>query len=201
MVTRQMKSWLILLWCVSSSSLAIADEPLLIAGRGLSHYESMLPSEDRTVRLRAAKTLGAFGEAAASALTSALEHDDPAVRYTAAVHLGRIGGDGLGRAVDQLVKMRNDSSSLAGQQAAAFSLCRAGKVDEHLSLLVERLAYPERAMACSAAEMIGMIGPPAASAIETLEQVKLDNPPSGKGDYHLGGAAGHAIRKLKSDSH
>lgn len=172
----------------------------MIAGRDLQYYEAQLKSEDRTVRLRAIKTLGAFGDVAGEALAAALTHDDAAVRYTAAVHLGRIGGEPLQGAVDQLVKIRNDSSSLACQQAAAFALCRAGRLDEHLSLLVERLAYPERAMACSAAELIGMIGPPAASAIETLEQVKRDNPPSGKGDYHLGGAAGHAIDKLKSDS-
>ncbi|MGV3486469.1 MAG: HEAT repeat domain-containing protein [Planctomycetaceae bacterium] len=193
-----MKRWLLTVWMVSALSLARADEPLKIAGRELPHYQAQLDSDNRVVRLAAAKTLGAFGEAAGPALLTALKHEDPAVRYTAAVHLGRIGGKHLKKANEALLKMRHDASSLAAQQAAAFALCRAGSLDGHLSLLIERLSYPERGMACSAAELLGMIGPPASPALETLEKVKQDNPATGKGDYHLGGAAGHAIDKIQS---
>jgi len=195
-----MKLWLATLWLASMLSIANADEPQKIAGRELPHYQSQLDSDNRVVRLAAAKTLGAFGEAAGPALATALKHEDPGVRYTAAVHLGRIGGDPLKKATAPLLKMRNDASSLAGQQAAAFALCRSGSIDGHLSLLIERLSYPERAMACSAAELLGMIGPPAAPALETLEKVKQDNPATGKGDYHLGAAAGHAIEKIQSET-
>ena len=185
----------------------LAEESALVAGHELSYYESQISSDNRVVRLRAVKTLGAFGDEAGPALLSALTNEDPAVRYTAAVHLGRIGGKSLDNAIDPLRKLRGDEASLAVQQAAAFALCRAGKLDGNLSLLIERLAYPERSMALSAAELIGMIGPPAIAAAEALEQVVRDNPPGGtppppeskKSDYHLGGAAGHALRKIKPE--
>jgi len=187
------------LFATASISCLVADESQSIAGHDLSHYQSQLHDGNRVVRLRAVKSLGAFEKEAGPALIEALKHDDAGVRYIAAVHLGRIGGDTLNSSVDLLTKLRGDHSSVAVQQAAAFSLCRAGMVDEYLPFLMERLAYPERAMACSAAELIGMIGPPAVAAVDVLEQVKRDNPPAGKGDYHLGGVAGHALKKIKSD--
>jgi HEAT repeat protein len=176
-----------------------ADEAQKIAGRSIADYSALLKDENRSTRLRAVKSLGAFEEKAGPALLVAMKHEDAAVRYIAAVHLGRIGGDVLKSAVDPLTKLRSDKASLATQQAAAFALCRAGMLDENLPLLIERLTYPERAMACSAAELIGMIGPPAIAAAEALEQIKRDNPPSGKGDYHRGDAAGHALLKIKPD--
>jgi len=181
------------------TSLLSAEEPKTIAGCDVASYQSQLKDDNRVIRLRAVKSLGAFDDKAGPALREALKHEDAAVRYTAAVHLGRIGGDALKSAVDPLTKLRSDKASLATQQAAAFALCRAGKIDENLPFLIDRLAYPERAMACSAAELIGMIGLPAIAAAEALEQVKRDNPPSGQGDYHLGGAAGHALLKIKPD--
>ena len=157
-----------------------------------------LNDENRVVRLRAARSLGAFGVAAGDALRESLTHDDAAVRYLAAENLGRIGGKPLEQAKARLTDLAEDETSLAVRLAASYALCRAGLVDQHLPLLIETLRYPERGTACSAAELIGNIGPSAAAAIKPLEEVHEKNRPGAKGgDYHVGGAAMNALRKLR----
>src|SRR5690606_7343110 len=125
--------------------------------------------ENRTVRCRGVRTLGGFEQHAVKPLAEALAHSDAAVRYLAAVQLGRIGGEGLQAATEELEKLVSDEQSKAVQMAAAFALCRAGKLDEHLDLLIERMKSGERAMACSAAALIGDLGPAAARAAAALE--------------------------------
>jgi HEAT repeat protein len=194
---RWLIAWTILLLAKPVTAEA---ENTQVTGATISQCVAQLEDEDRTIRCRAVRTLGVFEQAAAKPLTDALSHSDPAVRYLAAVHLGRIGGVGLKAASDELAKLADDEDSKSVQMAAAFALCRAGKVDEHLSLLIERLKYPERAMACSAAELIGNIGPAAARAISALEKAQDENQPGGDGDYHLGGAAKAALRKVQPES-
>jgi hypothetical protein len=65
-------------------------------------------------------------------------------------------------------------------------------------LLITRLESPERAMCCSAAEMLGQLGATAAPALSALEKARDENLPGGKGDYHLGGAATEAMRKIRA---
>ncbi len=170
-----------------------------VAGMTLAQCVAQLDDENRTLRCRAVRTLGAFEQDAVKPLTAALSHSDPAVRYLAAAHLGRIGGDGLKAASEKLEKLVDDKRSKSVQMAAAFALCRAGKLDENLNLLIERLKYPERAMACSAAALIGSIGPVAAAAVPALEQARDENEPGGDGDYHLGGAATAALRQIQPE--
>ena len=174
---------------------------LTIAGRSVEDYAVELNDENRVVRLRAARSLGAFGFTAGDTLRAALAHEDAAVRYIAAEHLGRIGGKPLEQAKSQLTKLAKDESSLAVQLAASFALCRAGLVDQHLPLLIETLRYPERGTACTAAELIGNIGPTAAAATRTLQEVHAKNRPGVKGgDYHIGGATSNALRKLRPET-
>lgn len=182
----------------TSHSATEKNGPRAIAGRTIEDYATELKDESRVVRLRAARSLGAFGVAAGDALRGALAHDDAAIRYIAAEQLGRIGGKPLEQANPALTKLANDESSLAVRLAACYALCRAGLVEQHLPLLIETLRYPERGTACSAAELIGNIGPSAAAAIATLEEVHQKNRPGAKGgDYHVGGATMNALRKLR----
>jgi HEAT repeat protein len=177
---------------------AIAQQPTTIAGRTIADYTAQLDDDDRVVRLRAVKSLGAFGEAAGEALISALDHDDKAVQYTAAVHLGRIGGKPLQDAQGQLEQVAKDKDSLAVRMAASFALCRGGATEQYLPILIEGLQYPERGMVCGAAELLGMLGPAAAAAVEPLQQAYEQNRPGVKGgDYHIGGAAMNALRKIQ----
>ncbi len=142
--------WLMACHLVSFTPLA-AEEVTLVAGHTVDHYVEQLQSEDRVVRLRAARSLGPFGAAAGEALRQALDHDDAAVRFIAAEQLGRIGGDSLEAAVGRLCELADDESSHAVRLAASFALCRHGLYDMHLPLLIESLDYPERGMACTAA--------------------------------------------------
>ena len=181
-----------------SSSSALAQAPKTIAGRTVDQYSEQLTNANRTIRLRAVKSLGAFGEAAGPALQSALAHDDPAVVYTAAVHLGRIGGEPLKGCVAKLQTIVNNQDSLALRMASAFALCRAGNVDENLSVIIQALEHPNRGMVCSAAELLGMLGRDGAAAVDALEAVYKKHKPGVKGgDYHKGGAANNALRKIR----
>jgi HEAT repeat protein len=174
--------------------------PRTIAGQTIDDYAAKLKDENRIVRLRAVRSLGAFGVAAGDALRESLDHSDAAVRYLAAENLGRIGGKPLEQAKARLTELAEDETSLAVRLAASYALCRAGLVDQHLPLLIETLRYPERGTACSAAELIGNIGPSAAAAIKTLEVVHEKNRPGTKGgDYHVGGATMNALRKLRPE--
>jgi HEAT repeat protein len=174
-----------------------ADEPARVAGRTLQGWADDLASSDRTIRLRAVKSLGAFGAAAAEPLHDALAADDAGVRYTAAVHLGRIAGEPLAVAVERLGTLRSDGAHPGVQMAAAFALFRANQTADNLQLLTARLDYPERGMACSAADLLGMLGPAAEAAIPALEKTYAAHRPGGDGDYHIGGAAQNALRLIR----
>ncbi|MGI9472205.1 MAG: HEAT repeat domain-containing protein [Rubripirellula sp.] len=176
---------------------AAAEPPSHVAGQTIDANISDLDSSDRVIRLRAVRSLGVFGAAASDALRSALDHDDPAVRYLAAEQLGEIGDAPLKAAKPQLEQLAADESSLAVQMAASFALCRAGDLDKHLPLLIATLDYPERGTACSAAALIGKIGPEAKQAVAPLEAVHQQHRAGVKGgDYHRGGAAMNALRKI-----
>ena len=191
--------WLMACHLVSFTPLA-AKEVTLVAGHTVDDYVEQLQSEDRVVRLRAARSLGPFGAAAGKALRQALDHDDAAVRFIAAEQLGRIGGDSLEAAVGRLCELADDESSHAVRLAASFALCRHGLYDMHLPLLIESLDYPERGTACTAAYLLGEIGPDAKGAQGPLEQTFEKNRPGGsEGDYHLGGAALNALRKIRGE--
>lgn len=172
-----------------------------IAGKTVDQYAQQLNDSDRVIRLRAIRSLGALGDSAGQALNAGLEHDDAAVRYIAAVELGRIGDQPLGQAKPRLKILAADQQSLSVRLAASYALCRAGEVSDHLPLLVTTLGHPIRGVACSAAELIGQIGPDAASAIEAMEVVYQKNQPgTRKGDPHLGGATANALRKLRGEN-
>ena len=177
------------------------ENPRAVAGRSMAEYAAQIDDPDRVVRLRAIKTLGVFGPAAGAVLRDALDHEDAAVRYTAAVHLGQIGGEPLQLAEERLIELASDRRRHAVRMAASYALCESGKVSEHLPLLIDSLGYGERGMACSAAELIGRLGPDAKAAAPALETTYQKHRPGATGgDYHIGGAAMNALRKIRTDS-
>ncbi|MEM9645757.1 MAG: HEAT repeat domain-containing protein [Planctomycetota bacterium] len=173
-----------------------STSPDFVAGRSLQEYASDLNSDLRTVRLRALRSLRPFGSAAGSSIRTCLSHADPAMRYLAAVALGDLGEKAVTPSIPDLQKMVKKDASLSVQMAAAYALCQAGHMDDHLPLLIQRVRYPERGMACSAAELIGKLGPKAKMATEELLLIWEANKPKSPGDYHVGGAAKNALRKL-----
>ena len=139
-----------------------------------------------------------------TALLGALDDPSAGVRYWAASHLGAIGPT-ADRALPRLKELKADQEFPAVQMAAAFALCRIDKVEDHLQLLTARLDYPERGMACSAAEFLGRLGADGQAAVPALERayhansrqqnpVRKDNP-----DYHIQGACQNALRKIVED--
>lgn len=195
-------------------SAATADQqpPATIAGKSVAQYTAEVASNDRVVRLRAVKSLGAFGNAAAKPLNEALEHSDAAVRYTAAVALGRIGGEGLAAADKPLNKLFKDDASQAVRTAAAYALVAGNakpvpdkadakdadddQASNALRFLTDRLEYPDRGTVCSTAELLSFLGPKASAAVPELKKVYAANKAGGKGDYHIGGATKNALRKI-----
>lgn len=180
--------------------LSAADPVQSVAGRSLTEYAQQLSSDNRVVRLRAAKSLGVFGESAGPALLEALQNQDAAVQYIAAEHLGLIGGQPLEQAKPELIRLSDEVSPLPVRMAAAFALCRSGDVKTHLSTLTDALQHRERGVVCSAAALIGKIGPEAETAIEALEKVHAEHRAGVKGgDYHRGGAAMNALRQIRGN--
>ena len=190
------------------TGLAADDQPSqpesqVVAGRTLDQYVQQLADSNRVVQIRAVRSLEPFGAAAADALRDGLDHSDPAIRYIAAAALGRLGGASLDDAVERLNELArddssDDDSSDAVQLAAAYALCESGRGEEYLELLIERLRHPSRAMACSAAEFLGALGQDAQAAVQPLREVSHANRPGGRGDYHVGGAAKNALRRIKA---
>ncbi|WP_164102297.1 sulfatase-like hydrolase/transferase [Candidatus Laterigemmans baculatus] len=157
-------------------AVAAAEPVPTVAGRELAGWVADLESEQRVVRLRAVRSLAPFGSAAGEPLRGVLESEDPAVRYLAAIDLGRLGGEPLEASVERLKSLRDDPHP-AVQMAAAFALCRSGNREGNLDLLVERLDDPERAMACSAAQLLEQLDPlpeEAAAAVREAKQREWD---------------------------
>lgn len=200
----QPRTWFVLIASLVGMSLwplePTRGQPITeVAGYTLADYAEQIQSEDRVIRLRAARSLAPFGDAAGEILLKSLDHEDAAVRFIAAEQLGRLGGDALEAAVGRLCELAEDESSHAVRLAASFALCRHGLDDTHLPLLIETLDYPERGMACTAAYLIGEIGPYGKAAQKALEKAfEANRPGAPGGDYHLGGAAQNALRKLRS---
>ncbi|MDH3584773.1 MAG: HEAT repeat domain-containing protein [Phycisphaerae bacterium] len=174
----------------------------VVAGRTLSDWGRDLSSENRFVRLRAVKTLGAFGSSATALLIAALDDPAPGVRYWAASHLGSIGKPAA-KAVPRLVALKSDTEHTGVAMAAAFALCTIKGVDGYLGFLADQLESPERGMACSAAEFLGRLGTAAAAAVPALETAykRHNRKPGQKGpsgaDYHVRGAVQNALRKIQ----
>ena len=186
---------------IASLGFAASGPGVELAGKTIEEYSQALDDSDRTVRLRAARSLTVMGQAAGATLIEALKSDDPAVRYIAAAGLGRIGGKSLEQSSDSLEALVVDSRSHAVQMAAAFALCRFGKTSEYHSVLVDAMSSPDRGTVCAAAELLAEIGPAAKEAIASLKKIHAKNEPGVKGgDYHIGGAAMNALRKIDPEN-
>ena len=61
------------------SIVCVVDAAETVAGKSLKQWSADLQSENQTTRLRAAKTLGIFGESAGDVFNQMLDHDDVSV--------------------------------------------------------------------------------------------------------------------------
>ena len=136
------------------------DAAETVAGKSLDQWSADLQSENQTTRLRAAKTLGIFGESAGDVFNRMLDHADVSVIYHAASHIGDAKVNSAA-VVGKLTKLlAHEHASV--QVAAAYALCRIeGVKEEYAAVLNSALASKERGAACSAADMYQRIGPAA----------------------------------------
>lgn len=171
-----------------------------VAGRTLGQWVVDLDSPNEFVRLRAVKSLLPFGKAAVPPLSRALGDKHIGVQYWAASHLGDL-KTAPKPAIATLRKMEAGKNE-ALAMAAAYALCQIEKPDGHITLLMLRLEYPERGMACCAAEFLGKLGTKAKAAVPALEAAykRHDRKPGEKGkasaDYHIRGASQNALRLI-----
>lgn len=166
----------------------------LVAGRTLAQWQTALDSENRTVRLRAAKTIGIFGESAVAANIEMLGDQDEAVRYWAASHLGNL--DELPEsAVEPLLRLwESDSSAL--RLAAAYALCHKD-FDRYCEPLLAGIDSNNREMGSTAGDFLARLGPLAKSALPRVEA--RYKALKAKGDYHIRGAVENAARNIRAD--
>ena len=170
-----------------------------VAGKTMVEWKADLSSSNEIIRLRAVKSLGPFGTDAITILNDCLSDESDAVQYWAADHLGTIGAEvaeSKNRAgvIESLRRIIKSSPDKAVSMAAAYAHFKIDSSAEHLELIIRRLSHRERGMACSAAEFLGKIGPPAKAALPELQSKYKDH-----GDYHVRGASLNAIRKIKGE--
>ena len=178
-----------LLFCQSTAS---AQQ---IAGRGLREWQEDLQNENRTVRLRAAKTIGIFGEAAIDANIEMLTSQDVAIRYWAATHLGDL--ETLpDRAVGPL-QILFTSDSLPLQLASAYALCRSD-FERYSAPLMHGIDSKNREIGCTAGDFLARLGPVAKSVLPKVE-ARFADLRDNKGDYHIRGAVKNAVREIKNN--
>ncbi len=165
-----------------------------IEGRGLESWVADLASDNRTTRLRSAKTLGLFGASAVPTLRGLLADHDPAARYWAAYHLADVAepSDELLRQLAELL----DHDSQGVRMAAAYAMVRLGD-PSRLDVLQEALASDERGTACTAGELLGRLGPAARDALDSLRATIARH--KNGGDYHVLGASQNAVRAILQD--
>lgn len=180
---------------ISAPHFPQADAPQSIAGRTLSQWTADLAHPNEFVRLRAAKTLRAFGRPAVPSLSRALSDRHAGVRYWAASHLGDFAT--ASRETVSRLKSLKSGEHPAVAMAAAYALCRVDSTDSHIELLIERLESSQRGTACCAAEFLGRLGSEGKPAVAALEAAFERHKRGVRGaDYHVNGAAQNALRQI-----
>ncbi len=171
---------------------SLAEGPDRVAGRTLGEWTGQLESRKRSRRLLAVLTLPSFGAAAVEPLARSLGHSDEAIRYWAASGLGDLAHKSS-RTKTVLATLENlaKHKSIGLRASAAYALCRLGKAGSGLPVLIKALEHPQRGVACSAADFLARIGPPAVAAVEALQAAMMHK------DYHVKGAAREALRRIR----
>jgi uncharacterized sulfatase len=126
-------------------------------------------SESYLRRLRQTATLADQGVGATSQLLAGLTDPDDAIRYWAAIGLGRLkqGADALGKAL-------SDASPTV-RVAAAWALARQGRDELAVPALTEALKAPNPWVRLRAAQTLDELGPRAAAARGALEALRSDS--------------------------
>ena len=158
--------------------------PQQLAGKTLAEWGKNLTDGDLRARLVAVRTLPGFGAGADEALLQACQDKHAAVRFWALTALGdRAAGNRT--TFQELLK----DPSLAVRTAAAYAHCRLKITPQAFELLLTGLQHPSRGLPIFAADWLGKIGSPLATAA-------LSSGAKHK-DYHIRNACLEALQTIE----
>lgn len=158
-------------------AVSLAAQDAVHLGKTLKQWQADLTSAERLDRLLAARAVGEMAAAdrrgAAKALFEAMDHEDSAVRYWAAVAVGQMGGRGKPAAKSLRRALRDEAPEVRAW--AAFALANLGGLEEALPVLRDLLSHPNRGARLQAAHVLDALGPQAAEAADALKQALDDD--------------------------
>lgn len=175
------------------TKLGFVDPPNVnfkVAGRTLQQWRDELHDADVTKQRRAAESIGQFGALASDSFLTLLDHEDAAIRYVAASHIGdhQTPKSAIGK-LRQLI----DGPSRGVKIAAAYALCRLGEPESGLPVFESMLGTEERGLQCSAADFLCRIGSVAKPLLESLEKKREAT------DYHVKNGYINAMKWIAQD--
>jgi HEAT repeat protein len=139
-------------------------------GKSQAQWVADLKSESASQRHLAAWALAQPPHAAAATLLEATAHDDPVVRYWAALGLAR---RPAAASADQFVKLLQDPSP-AVRIVAAEACARRGNSSDALEALSTSLADPQEAVRVQAISSLERLGPKSAPLKPQIEKATGD---------------------------
>lgn len=174
MYSRQCSTRFIALFCLrflasfTPSSFSEAAEQSF-QNRTTAEWAGQLSSENQLDRIAAVKALGVLD--AVPSLNEALGHDDPVIRYWAAVEIGR-----SERPEDMsALKAALEDEAPYVRVAAAEAFCHLGQPEVGVPVLVVLLEHPLDAVRLGAISSLESIGPQAAPAREAIDKATKDS--------------------------
>lgn len=145
-------------------------------GRSLAEWRLLLDSSDRQERLLAIRAVGEMAEQgwpdSDTALVAALDHEDSAVRYWAAVGVGLL-DRGAARAETRLLELMNDDPAAEVRVQAAYVLAGLGH-DGAVERLAQALEHPNQGVRLYAAHALDALGEDARAAVPALQAAVSD---------------------------
>ena len=154
---------------------ALADEPvapeeMCFQGRTAEAWSQDLASKDRVTRLLAIRALATFGDRATPHFIEALGHDDPSVRYWAAMSLAHDPHAAKKAQSELMVRLVNDDVGVV-RVAAARGVAAAGDDEQAVRALIESLKSSEPMVRHHATLALDDLGEAARPAIPALQEV------------------------------
>ncbi len=154
-------------WVAGVNAAESADAFL---GRSQAQWLADLKSQSASQRQLAAWALAQSPQVAAASLLEATAHDDPVVRYWAALGLAQRPATA---SANQFVKLLQDPSP-AVRVVAAEACARGGNSSDALAVLSKSLADPQDAVRVQAISSLERLGPNAAPLKEQIEKATGD---------------------------
>lgn len=176
-------------WVQDTKDLGLIPEPIITERREEpgSEYAILrqIGGNDYNARLGAIAAAASEGIEALPVLLTSLDDKDSAIRYWAATGIGNIGAPAQDASSDLVSKLLLDSSS-AVRTAAARALCRMGKPDNALPVLIHELLNGSQWERLHAANVLDEIDEQARPVVQQMKSgLKYQEGFNSKGKYRV----------------